>query len=81
MSSISTKRIVKNTIFLYFRQIIIMLINLYAMRVILDKLGAEDYGIYTVVGGVVILFAGVPNNAKTIKKHYYANIGVTMLDK
>ena len=31
--------------------------------------------------GVVILFAGVPNNAKTIKKHYYANIGVTMLDK
>lgn len=72
MSSISTKRIVKNTIFLYFRQIIIMLINLYAMRVILDKLGAEDYGIYTVVGGVVILFAFF-NNALTSATQRFLN--------
>ena len=53
----SSTSIPKNTLMLYFRQILIMLINLYAMRVVLAILGAEDYGIYNVVGGVVVLFA------------------------
>lgn len=35
---------------------LIMLINLFTSRVILSSLGAEDYGIYNVVGGVVVLF-------------------------
>lgn len=47
------KRIAKNTLFLYFRMIIIMGVTLYTSRVVLDKLGADDYGLYNVVGGVV----------------------------
>lgn len=47
------KRIAKNTMFLYFRMILIMGVTLYTSRVILDKLGVEDYGLYQVVGGVV----------------------------
>ena len=61
MATADIKRIAKNTIFLYFRQILIMAINLYAVRVILDRLGASDYGIYTVVGGVVVLFSFLSN--------------------
>ena len=61
MSDISAnnKRIAKNTIFLYFRAIFIMIITLYMSRVILNQLGVEDYGIYNVVGGVVAMFAVV----------------------
>ena len=47
------KRIAKNTMFLYFRMILIMGITLYTSRVILYKLGVDDYGLYNVVGGVV----------------------------
>lgn len=46
--SSNTTRIAKNTIFLYFRQILIMLVSLYTVRVVLNVLGAEDYGIYNV---------------------------------
>lgn len=49
----NNKRIAKNTMFLYFRMILIMGVTLYTSRVILDKLGVDDYGLYQVVGGVV----------------------------
>ena len=45
--------IAKNTMFLYFRMILIMGVTLYMSRVVLDKLGVEDYSLYNVVGGVV----------------------------
>jgi O-antigen/teichoic acid export membrane protein len=41
----NTARIAKNTLMLYFRQILIMLVSLYTVRVVLETLGAEDYGI------------------------------------
>ena len=53
----NNKRIAKNTLFLYFRTLLIMLITLYTSRVILNVLGVEDYGIYNVVGGVVAMFS------------------------
>lgn len=56
-TSQNNKRIVKNTLLLYFRTIFIMLISLYTSRVILNALGVEDYGIYNVVGGVVAMFS------------------------
>ena len=49
----SGNKIMKNTVFLYFRMILIMLISLYTVRVVLNTLGVEDYGIYNAVGGVV----------------------------
>ena len=50
-------RIAKNTIILYLRTIVLMLITLYTSRVILEQLGVDDYGIYNVVGGVVAMFS------------------------
>ena len=47
------KRIAKNTLFLYFRMILIMGVTFYMSRVVLDKLGVDDFGLYNVVGGVV----------------------------
>ena len=57
MASENNKRIAKNTFFLYCRQLITMGVSLYTVRVILDVLGAEDYGIYNVIGGIVSLFS------------------------
>ena len=47
------KRIAKNTLFLYFRMILIMAVTLYMSRIVLNKLGIDDFGLYNVVGGVV----------------------------
>lgn len=55
-SAENNKRIAKNTLFLYFRQILIMAVSLYTVRVVLAALGEEDYGIYNVVGGFVAMF-------------------------
>ena len=56
-TSANNKRIAKNTLLLYVRTILVMLVSLYTSRVILDVLGVEDYGIYNVVGGVVAMFS------------------------
>lgn len=40
---------------MYIRMIIVMAVSLFTQRVVLDKLGASDYGIYAAVGGVVAM--------------------------
>lgn len=52
----NNKRIAKNTMFLYFRMMLIMGVSLYTSRVVLKTLGIEDFGIYNVVGGIVTMF-------------------------
>jgi O-antigen/teichoic acid export membrane protein len=56
MPSENNKRIAKNTIFLYFRMLFSMGVSLYTSRVVLETLGVEDFGIYNVVGGIVVMF-------------------------
>lgn len=53
----SNKRIAKNTVVLYVRMIVVMLITLYSSRIVLQALGVEDFGLYNVVGGVVALLS------------------------
>lgn len=48
--------IIKNTLYLYIRQLIILFVSLYTARVVLDVLGIVDYGIYNVVAGFVSIF-------------------------
>lgn len=52
-----TRRIAKNTLLLYARMFLMMLIGLYTSRVVLNTLGVDDYGIYNVVGAVVSMFS------------------------
>ena len=55
-SNRNNKRVAKNTLMLYFRMILTLLVSLYTSRVVLNTLGVEDYGTYNVVGGAVMLF-------------------------
>lgn len=54
-TSVNNKHIVKNTLLLYFRMLLMIGINLYTSRVILQVLGVEDFGINNVVGGVITM--------------------------
>ena len=49
----NNKRIAKNTLALYFRTFITMIVGLYTSRVMLQALGVDNYGINNVVGGIV----------------------------
>ena len=53
----NSRRIAKNTVFLYVRMFIMLLVGLYTSRVVLNALGQDDYGVYGAVGGVVALFS------------------------
>ena len=53
----NNKRIAKNTILLYVRMILLILVQLYTVPIVLDALGLSDYGLYNVVGGIVTLFS------------------------
>lgn len=68
----SDKRLLKNTLLLYFRMLFMMIINLYASRLILQKLGVEDYGIYNIIGGVVALFTFI-SGAMTASTQRFLN--------
>lgn len=70
MSNTNNKRVAKNTLFLYFRMILIMLVTLYTSRVILAQLGISDYGVYNVVGGVVTMFAFLNNCMTTSTQRF-----------
>ena len=49
----STRRIARNTLMLYLRTLLSVVVGLYTSRVVLQTLGVEDYGIYGLVGGIV----------------------------
>lgn len=55
--NLDKRRIAKNTLLLYARMFLMILIGLYTSRVILKALGISDYGVYNVVGGMVSMFA------------------------
>lgn len=69
-TSENNKRIAKNTIYLYIRMMIMMVVNLYTSRVILESLGVEDYGIYNVVGGVVAMFNFISGSLTAATQRY-----------
>lgn len=52
--------------------LVLMLVSLYTSRVVLAALGVEDYGIYNVVGGIVVLFTFI-NNAMVTSTQRYLN--------
>lgn len=57
MPSDNNKRIAKNTVFLYIRMILMMGINLFSSRIVLQVLGVSDYGLYNAVGSIVMMFS------------------------
>lgn len=72
MSSDTNRRIAKNTVLLYLRLMVVMIINLYTVRIVLNALGVEDYGIYNVVAGVITMLSCVSSVIATATQRYYS---------
>lgn len=67
----SNSRIAKNTIFLYARMILVLIVGLYTSRVVLNLLGASDFGLYNVVAGFVSLFSFLNASFSTSIQRFY----------
>lgn len=52
-----SKRIIKNTLFMFIRMILVMCVGFFTSRVVLETLGVDDYGIYNIVGSVVVFLS------------------------
>ena len=69
---INNRQIAKNTIVLYIRMIVVLFIGLYSSRVILNSLGVVDYGIYNVVGSMVVLFSYMDSALSQSATRFYS---------
>lgn len=69
------KRIAKNSLLLYTRMIVVMVVNLYTSRLVLRALGVDDYGIYNVVGGLVTFFSLI-NGGMVTATQRFINVGI-----
>ena len=68
----NSKRMAQNSAFMYIQMGVKMLIGLYTVRVILKALGAEDYGIYNVVGGFVTMFTFITSSLVSASQRFFA---------
>lgn len=66
----NTKRIAKNTLMLYIRMFVTMVVSLFTSRVVLQALGVEDYGIFNVVGGIITMFTFINSSMVSSTQRY-----------
>lgn len=64
------KRVAKNTLYMYIRMIITIVVTFYSIRIVLKALGVEDYGIYNLISGVIVMLSFI-NNAMVISIQRY----------
>ena len=77
---VNRKRIVINTFFLYTKTLITMIISFVSTRIILDGLGASDFGIYGTVGGAIVMLEAL-NGAMTQATQRFMNYAEGKGDK
>lgn len=66
------KKVVKNTLVLSIRILLSTGITIYSVRLVLEILGAEDFGLFNVVGGVVALLEFLPNSMAAATQRYFS---------
>jgi hypothetical protein len=66
----NSRRIAKNSMMLYIRMIFTMAVTLYTSRVVLNVLGVSEYGIYNVIGGVVMMFSSINTTIATAVQRF-----------
>lgn len=66
----NNKQIAKNTLFMYLRMGVTMLVGLYVSRVVLQQLGVEDYGLYNVIGGIIAMFSFINGSMVNVSTRF-----------
>lgn len=57
--TLSNKRIIHNTLYLYIRMAVMLLVQFYTLRVVLEVLGVDDFGLWTVIASLIVSFSFV----------------------
>ena len=70
--AINSKKIAKNTIALYVRLGVTMVIMFFMTRVMLKQLGVEDYGLNNLVGSIVSMFSFINGSMGTAVQRFYS---------
>ncbi|MDE6266909.1 MAG: MATE family efflux transporter [Muribaculaceae bacterium] len=68
--SSDNKRIAKNTLFLYVRMLVVMFVTFFTSRVILEALGVDGYGVYSLVGGLAFSFGFFSSSLSNATQRY-----------
>lgn len=68
----TAQKLTLNTIFLYAKQMLSMIVSLYTVRIVLRVLGTEDYGIYNVIAGIVATLGFVSNSMANASQRYFS---------
>ena len=58
------KKVASNTLILYVKMVITVFISLYVTRLVLATLGSEDFGIFNLIGGTILMLTFL-NSAMT----------------
>ncbi|MBO5628277.1 MAG: hypothetical protein J5965_04275, partial [Aeriscardovia sp.] len=66
----NNKRIARNTLYMYFRMLVLMAVSFFAMRIVFNALGIDDFGIYNIVGSIIVLFSFINNGLVLTTKRY-----------
>lgn len=72
VESEKNKRIAKNTLYLYMRMFLTLIVSLYTVRVILNILSVTDYGVYGAVGGIVATLGFITNTLANASQRYFS---------
>ena len=64
------KRIAKNTMYMYIRMLVTMVVSLYTARITINALGFDNYGIYSIVGSVIIFLIFLNQGLTTATRRY-----------
>lgn len=70
--STKSKRIAYNSVVLFCRMLAIMILNLYAVRIVLKALGLEDYGIFNAIAGVILTSTFISSTLATSVQRFYS---------
>lgn len=68
----NTERIARNTMYMFIRMVLVMCVGFFTSRLILNTLGVEDFGIYNIVGSVVVFLSFFRNALDNATYRYLA---------
>lgn len=68
----NNKQIAKNTLFLYLRLFLTVVVSLYTVRVVIQTLSVQDYGLYGAIGGVVLSFGFISGVLTNASQRYFS---------
>ena len=76
---VDKKLMAKNTFMLFGRMLLIMFVTFYTSRMVLEALGVYDFGLYSVVGSIIVLFSFI-QNVSALATQRFLSVGIGRKD-